>query len=105
MVHWYPKMGVVKESGRGQLKIFPRTSAWISTHTSAPPPENIFLCPCNGALSKVVKWSPLSLRYIVHLHTECHVWVSVSDVQGEGRLPSQGDGEAVNGEIHIFDFI
>ena len=58
----------------------------------------------DGALSKVVKWSPLSLRYIVHLHTECHVWVSVSDVQ-EGRLPSQGDGGTVNGNIHIFDFI
>ena len=47
MVHWYPKMGVVKESRRGQLKIFPRASARISTYTSAPPPENIFLCPCN----------------------------------------------------------
>ena len=59
----------------------------------------------NGALSKVVKWSPLSLRYIVHLHTECHIWVNIRDVQGEGRLPNQGDGGAVNGNIHFSHFI
>ena len=53
----------------------------------------------------MVKWSPLSLGYIVHLHTERHVWVSVSDVQGEGRLPSQGDRGTVGGNIHFFDFI
>ena len=58
----------------------------------------------NGASSKVVKWSPLSLRYIVHLQTECHVWVSVREVQGEGRLPSQGDGGTVDGDIQITNF-
>ena len=59
----------------------------------------------DGALSKMVKWGLLSLRYIVHIHTECHVWVSVSDVQGEGRLPSQGDEGTDNGNIHFFHFI
>ena len=39
MVHWYPKMGAVKESGRSQQKIFPRASTRISTHTSVQPPH------------------------------------------------------------------
>ena len=30
---------------------------------------------------------------------------SVSDVHGERRLPSQGDGGTVNGNIYILDFI
>ena len=59
----------------------------------------------NGASSKVVKWSPLFLRYIVHLHTECHVWVSVREVQGEGRLPSQGDGGTISGDVDFLNCI
>ena len=41
VVHWYPKMGVVKESGRGQLKIFPHT--YISPPTTYAPAEYFFL--------------------------------------------------------------
>ena len=41
----YPKMGVIKQSGRGHQKIF-RAQARRSAHTSAPPLENIFLRPC-----------------------------------------------------------
>ena len=50
MVHWYPKMGVVKESGRGQLKIFPR-----ATYISPPHQKTSSYAPVlDGFLSDKV---------------------------------------------------
>ena len=44
MVHWYPKMGVVKENGRGQLKNFPaRKRADQHTYISPPTRKHLLM--------------------------------------------------------------
>ena len=45
MVHWYPKMGVVKESGRGQLKNFPARKRADQHIYISPPTRKHLLTP------------------------------------------------------------
>ena len=52
-------------------------------------------------ISRVIELNSPSLSDFIYIHTEGNGWVSVGDIQGKRRLPSQDDGPGgtVDGDL------